>query len=212
MTHRVHPKIFRIKYMEDWDARGFYGKQTPRYLEEDVKIREFLKKELKLAGIARIEIERFSAKISIFISSSRPGLIIGRGGEGIERLRREIQKLLLEKKAVNIEIQNIRNPWVSAELTSQWIAQQIEKRVPFRRVLKQALSKVMANREVEGARVQVSGRLNGAEMARREWLKEGKLPRQSLRSNLDYGEARALCTYGIIGVKVWIYKGEKTAE
>jgi small subunit ribosomal protein S3 len=228
MSHRVHPKGFRLKKMKDWNSRGFYEKKASRYLEEDFKIRKFLKDRLKTANVLDIEIERFPAKIQIIISSSRPGLIIGRGGKGVEELSKEIEKLLfvlnsipttgkqqrnsrqIEKKAIKIEIQGIRNPWASAKLTAQWIAQRIEKRIPFRRVLKQALSKIMSNREIEGAKVQVSGRLNGVEMARTEWLREGKLPRQTLRSNIDYGKTEAHCTYGVIGVKVWIYKGERT--
>lgn len=209
MSHRVHPKAFRLKEMKDWDSRGFYEKKGPKYLEEDFRIREFLEEQLKLAGIARIEIERFPGRVKIVISSSRPGLIIGRGGEGVEKLAKAIEKLLFEKRAVKIEIQGIRDPWSSAELTAQWVAQRIEKRTPFRRVLKQTLSKIMSSREVEGAKVQVSGRLNGVEMARTEWQREGKLPRQTLRSNIDYAKEEAHCTYGVIGIKVWIYKGEK---
>lgn len=209
MSHRVHPKIFRIRELKDWDTRGFYGKNAPQYLEEDVRIRNFLEETLKLAGIAKIEIERFPTKMSIIISSSRPGLIIGRGGEGVEKLRKELGKLLLKKSDLKIEIQSVRDVWASAPLAGQWIAQQIEKRVRFRRVLKQALSKIMITKGVQGAKVQVSGRLNGVTMARTEWLREGKLPRQTIRSNIDYATVKAVCSYGVIGVKVWIYKGER---
>lgn len=205
MSHRVHPKAFRIREMKDWDTRGFYEKSSPKYLEEDLRIRQFLEKKLDSAGIAKIEIERFPAKINIIVSTSRPGLIIGRGGEAIEQLKKRTEKLLFEKRGVKIEIKTIKNPWASAVLASQWMAQQLEKRVPYRRVLKQALSKIMSNKEVKGAKVQISGRLDGVTMSRREWLMEGRLPRQTLRSNIDYGFTEALCTYGVLGVKVWIY-------
>jgi len=151
--------------------------------------------------------------VNIIISSARPGLIIGRGGEGVEKLKRELENKIIKKKdkkrETRIEIREIKDPWTSATLSAQWIAQQIEKRVRYRKVLKRALSKIRAHKEVQGARVEVSGRLNGAEIARREWLGEGRLPRQTLRANIDYAKAEAFCTYGVIGVKVWIYKGEK---
>jgi len=210
MAHRVHPKVFRIKEMKDWNTRGFYEKKAPKYLEEDFRIRNFLEKKLKLAGIAKIEIERSPNKINVIVLTSRPGLVIGRGGEGVEKLKKELEKLLFEKKELRLEIQTVKDPWTSASLSAQYIAQRLEKRVPYKRVLKQSLSKIMVHKEVQGAKVQVSGRLNGVEMARTEWLREGKLPRQTLRSNIDYGTAKAFCTYGVIGVKVWIYKGERS--
>ena len=212
MTHKVHPKIFRIRENLDWNSRWISKKNTPQYLEEDFKIREFLNKKLKDAGIEKIEIERFSGKINVIISTSRPGIIIGRGGEGIEKIRENLKNkiLKLDKKTdLKIEIKGIKDPFAKANLVGQWIAQQIEKRMPFRRVLKQAISKVMFHKEIKGVRVQVSGRLDGKEIARTEWLKKGQLPRQTLRADIDYGEVRAYCTYGVIGIKVWIYKGEK---
>jgi len=219
MTHRVHPKIFRIKEITDWDSRGFYRKKFPEYLEEDLKIREFLRKKLGRIGVEKIEIERFPGKINITISSARPGLIIGRGGGGVEELKRDLEAILkpakkddihpLPRHELKLEIREIKDPWSSASLSAQWIAQQIERRIPHRRVLKQALDKILAVKGVEGGRVEVAGRLRGAEIARREWLKRGRLPRQTIRANIDYATARAFCTYGVIGVKVWIYKGEK---
>ena len=213
MGHRVHPKAYRIREMADWDSRGFY-REPAKLLEEDFKIREFLKKKLNRVGVEKIEIERFSNKLNIIISSARPGLIIGRGGEGIELLRKELEQKILEKKAekkeeLRIEVREIRDPWTSAGLSAQWVAQQIEKRVAYRRVLKRALSKITSHKEIQGARIQLSGRLNGAEIARREWLGSGKLPRQTIRADIDYAKAEAHCNYGVIGVKVWIYKGEK---
>lgn len=208
MAHKVHPKAYRLKEISDWDTRGFYRKPA-ELLEEDFRIREFLKKKLGKLGVEKIEIERFPNKINIIISSARPGLIIGRGGEAVEELREQLENKIKEKKAIRIEIREIRDPWTSAALSAQWVAQQIEKRVPYRRVLKQALSKITAHKEIQGARIEVSGRLNGAEIARREWLGQGKLPRQTLRADIDYAKAEAFCTYGVVGVKVWIYKGEK---
>jgi small subunit ribosomal protein S3 len=210
MAHKVHPKIFRLKELTNWNSRWLDKKRFPQYLEEDFKIREFLEKKLGKVGIERIEIERFPGKINIIISSARPGLIIGRGGGGVEELKKDLEnKVVKEKKEIKIEIREIRDPWLSAALSAQWIAQQIEKRVPYRRVLKQALDKIMAHKEIQGARVEVAGRLDGVEIARTEWLKKGKLPRQTLRADIDYAQAKAYCTYGVVGVKVWIYKGEK---
>ena len=212
MGHRVHPKAYRIREIADWDSRGFY-KEPAKLLEEDFKIREFLKKKLSKVGIEKIEIERFSNRLNVIISSARPGLIIGRGGEGVELLKKELQNKVLKvtagKEELRIEIREIRDPWTSAGLSAQWVAQQIEKRVAYRRVLKRALSKITSHKEIQGARIQLSGRLNGAEIARREWLGSGKLPRQTIRADIDYAQAEAHCNYGVIGVKVWIYKGEK---
>lgn len=246
MTHKVHPKAYRIRRIDDWDSRGYY-KNPAKYLEEDFKIREFLRKKLEKVGVERIEIERFPNKLNIIISSARPGLIIGRGGEGIEELKKELKekikvdsrkwnideflenkkkkkakiKTIIEplsgkrenkgedKREVRIEIKEIKDPWTSAGLSAQWIAYRIEKRIHHRRVLKQALSKIMAHKEIKGAKVEISGRLNGAEISRREWSKEGQLPLQTIRADIDYAKARAYCTYGVVGIKVWIYKGEK---
>jgi small subunit ribosomal protein S3 len=213
VAHKVHPKVFRIKELSNWNSRWLEKKKFPQYLEEDFKIREFLKKKLGKIGIEKIEIERFPGKINIIITSARPGLIIGRGGEGVEELKRELEialaKIQPEKREIRIEIREVKNPWLSASLSAQWIAQQIEKRVPYRRVLKQALDKITSQKGVQGCRVEVAGRLDGAEIARTEWLKKGKLPRQTLRADIDYAKDQAFCTYGVVGVKVWIYKGEK---
>lgn len=215
MAHKVHPKIYRIKEIQDWETRGFY-KNPALYLEEDFKIREFLEKKLAGAWVEKIEIERFPGKLTVIISTARPGLVVGRGGGGIEELKKELDKILQknqrktkEKTELKIEVKEVKNPWLSASLVAQWMAQQIEKRLPYRRVLKQALDKILGNKEVQGARVEVAGRLDGAEIARKEFLQKGKLPRQTLRANIDYAQTEAFCTYGVVGVKVWIYKGEK---
>jgi small subunit ribosomal protein S3 len=221
MSHKVHPKIFRMQQTEKWESRGFYEKDFASYLEEDFRIRRFLEKKIGGFGVASIEIERSVGKINVIIASSRPGLIIGRGGEGVEKLKQDLMSKVLRGKYVaksrkdsaktelRIEIQEIKNPWVHASLVAQSIAAQIEKRMAFRRVLKQSLGKVMANKEVKGARIEVKGRLNGIEIARKEWLQEGLMPRQTIRADIDYAQKIAKCSYGVIGIKVWIYKGEK---
>jgi len=214
MSHKVHPKAFRIRDISDWHSRWFNEKRSAKYLEEDFKIREFLTKKFKDASIEKIEIERSPNKIDIIIFSSRPGLIIGRGGQQVEELKSFLQRKILsdalnEKQALRIEIKAVRNPWLSAPLVAQWVAQRIEKRLPFRRVLKQALSMVSSYKEVKGVRVQVAGRLNGVSIARTEWLQKGSLPRATIRADVDYGFKEAHCSYGTIGVKVWIYKGER---
>ena len=199
-----------MKNSADWMSRWLSKRNIPQLLEEDFKIRTFLTKKLKECSIESIEIERFAGKTSVIINSARPGLIIGRGGKGAEDLKKEIEKVLGGvKKEMRIEIREIKNVWVSAPLVGQQIAQQIEKRMPHRRVMKQSMEKIMASKEVKGAKIEMSGRLGGAEIARREWLRKGQLPLQTLRAVIDYGLTEALCTYGIIGIKVWIYKGEK---
>jgi len=217
MSHKVHPKIFKIRETKDWMSRGFYKNDFPRLLEEDFRIRELLNEKLKTASIEEIEIERNGSILKIIIKTSRPALVIGRAGKAVEEMKEQIEKILLKvnkvkkinKREVKIEVLEIRNPWASAKLTSQLVAQQLEKMMPFRRALKMAMSKAMDNKEVQGMKIEVSGRLNGVEIARREWLKEGRLPRQSLRAIIDYGFTKAVCTYGVIGVKVWVYKGDK---
>lgn len=211
MSHKVHPKAFRIKEITDWDSRGFYRKNFPQYLEEDFRIREFLKKKTRNLGVEKVEIERSPLKINVLISSARPGLIIGRRGEGVEGLKKEIEKLLKikPKPDLKLDIKEVKKSWTSASLASQWISEQIEKRVRYRRVLKQSLDKIMANKEVKGAKVQLAGRLDGIEIARTEWLKKGRMPLQTIRADIDYAQNQAYCTYGVVGIKVWIYKGEK---
>ncbi len=211
MAHKVHPKIFRIRETNDWLSRGFYKKNFAQYLQEEFKIRKFLEEKIGNFGLEKVEIERFPLKINIIIFTSRPGLVIGRKGEGIEKLKKEIENLLISKPkpTVRLEIREVIKPFLSASLVAQWMKEQIEKRVPYRRVLKQALSKITSNKEVQGARVQVAGRLDGVKIARTEWLQAGKLPRQTLRADIDYSFKEAFCKYGVVGIKVWIYKGEK---
>ena len=219
MTHKVHTKAFRIKGMEDFNIRGFYGKDMRKYLEEDFVIKDFLRKKLSEASVANIEIEHSANKLNIIIETARPGLIIGRGGEGVEILKKIIEKKIKDIKSpgaakavsrqIKIDIKEVKNPWVSAMLVAQMSAQQIEKRMPFRQVMKRNIERVMQNKEAKGIRMEFSGRLNGVEIARKEWLRQGRMPRQTIRADIDYAIAEAHCTYGVIGVKVWIYKGDK---
>ena len=216
MSHKVHPKSFRIKGTEDWNVRGFYGRKMPQYLEEDFLIKDFLRKKLAEASVANIQIEHSADKINIIIETARPGLIIGRGGEGIETLKKAIENKMTRqiknkttKSEIKIEIREIKNPWISAALVAQMACQQIEKRVPFRQVLKKTIERVMTNREAKGIRIEAAGRLNGIEIARREWLGQGRLPRNTIRADIDYAQDEAHCTYGKIGIKVWIYKGDR---
>mgnify|MGYP001301507722 CR=1 FL=1 len=216
MSHKVHPKSYRIKANEDWVSRGFYQKDLPKLLKEDFEIRKFLIEKMDKMGVEKIEIERFARKIDIIIFSSRPGLVIGRGGEGIERLKKELIKRVAKvskrevaQGEISIEIKEVRNPWTSAVLSSDWVSEQLKRRVRHKRVLKQAIDKIVANKEVVGARIELSGRLDGVEIARREWVQKGRLPRQTIRADIDYHQNIAVCSYGTIGIKVWIYKGDK---
>jgi len=223
MTHKVHPKSFRIKNTEDFNIRGFYGSKMPKYLQEDFLVKDFLRTKLSEASVANIEIEHSANKLNVIIETARPGLIIGRGGEGVEHLKKIIDKKLhalhkersrgdkskVEVRQVKIDIKEIKNPWTSAMLVAQMAAQQIEKRIPFRQVLKRSMERVMQNKEVKGIKMEVSGRLNGIEIARKEWLKKGRMPLQTIRADIDYAQTEAYCTYGVIGVKVWMYKGDK---
>ncbi len=221
MAHKVHPKIYRIRGIGDWQSRGFYNRNFPQFLEEDAAIRELLESHLKEAGIADIIIERFPGKINIVIDTMRPGVIIGRGGGGVERIRKESEKIINKirksrgkaeaSKAgeIKIDVREIANPWINSSIIGQWIAEQIEKRFPVRRCIKRAMERVMANKEIKGARIEIAGRLGGKEIARREWLQRGQLPRQTIRADIDYAQKEAYCTYGVIGIKVWLYKGEK---
>ena len=221
MSHKVHPKIFRIKGIQDWLSQGFYGSKPLEDIKEDFIIRKFLTNKLKESSVERIEIEKYSNKINVVVYSARPGIIIGRGGEGIEKIRLELLKEVFKKnklslvelndleKKLKMEVREVSNPWTSSVLIGQWIAQRIEKRSPFRKTIKQAIEKTMANKEVQGVKIQVSGRLDGAQIARTEWLEKGRLPRQTIRADIDYSLSEARCTYGTIGIKVWIYKGDK---
>ena len=208
MGQKVHPKIFRIGELYGWSSKWFSRKDYARLLQQDITIKKFLKKELKEAAVANIEIERSPAAITIVIYSAKPGVIIGRGGQGIEELKKKIKKQFLDQKSsLNINIQEVTEPNLSAELIVQAMTADLEKRFPFRRVMKQAISRV-EKANAKGVKIIVAGRLNGAEIARSEMLTSGSLPLHTLRADIDYSRGVARTTYGAIGVKVWIYKGE----
>lgn len=206
MGQKVNPHGLRIGIIKDWDTKWYANKKNfSALLIEDVKLRKYIKKKLYISGISRIEIERAANKIKINVNTAKPGLVIGKGGTGIEELRKELE--VLTKKNVLINITEIKTPELDAQLVAENIASQLEKRISFRRAMKQAMSRAMKI-GAKGIKTAVGGRLGGAEIARREHYHEGTIPLQTLRADIDYGFAEANTTYGKLGVKVWIYKGE----
>ena len=206
MGQKVHPHGMRVGVIKDWDSRWYARPdKVGDLIVEDHKIRDYLKKTLYSAGVPTIEIERDSAKVKIYIHCSRPGVVIGKGGADIEKLRKEVEELI--GKPVALSIVEVRTPDTNAQLVAENIAQQLEKRIGFRRAMKNAISRAM-RMGVKGIKVQCSGRLGGAELSRVETYHEGTIPLQTLRADIDYGFAEAATTYGRIGVKVWVYKGE----
>ena len=216
MGNKVNPTGIRIGITTGWQSRWFGSKKLYRdQLRKDVEIREFIMKKWKSAAIASVEIERTAGQVRLLIQTSRPGVLIGRGGAGIEDLNRVIKrKFFANSKAVNlkVEVVEVKAADANAMLVAQQVAEQLEKRMPFRRVLKTMLDKIEANKEVQGAKIEVSGRLGGAEMSRKEWLSRGKIPLHTLRADIDFARYEANTVYGKIGVKVWIFKGEKFME
>lgn len=211
MGQKVHPVGFRLGNYRQWNSRWFARQDFPKLLLEDQRIREFIKKEKELegAGIASVEIERAANKVKIKIHTSRPGIVIGQKGRKIEDLRRRLEKLT--GRELIIDIHEIRKPETNAQLVAEVIALQLERRIAFRRAMKKAVSQAMKF-GAQGIKIRVAGRLGGAEMARKEWYREGRVPLHTLRADIDYGFAEAKTTYGVIGVKTWIYKGEILAE
>ena len=206
MGQKIQPTGFRLPVTRNWNSRWFAGhKDFARMLNEDVKVRQFLKKKLKTAAVSRVLIERPAKNARITIFSARPGVVIGKKGEDIEALKTKLASMMGVPVHVNIE--EIRKPEVDAQLIAESITQQLEKRIMFRRAMKRAMQNAM-RLGAQGVKVMSSGRLNGAEIARREWYREGRVPLHTLKADIDYGFAEANTTYGIIGVKVWIYKGE----
>ena len=207
MGQKINPHGMRVGVIKDWDSKWYADKNTfSDALVEDYNIRKFLKKRLYSAGIAKIEIERAANdKVRVVIYTAKPGFVIGKGGAEIEKVRKEVQKLT--SKNVNIDIKEIKRPDRDAQLVAENIAQSLENRVSFRRAMKQAMQRTMKS-GVLGIKASVSGRLGGADIARREFYSEGTIPLQTLRADIDYGFAEAATTYGRLGVKVWIYKGE----
>lgn len=210
MGQKVNPHGIRVGIIKDWDTKWYANdKKFADYLVEDDKIRKFLKKKLFNAGISKIEIER-TDKIKLNIFTAKPGMVIGKGGAGIEELRKSLEKLTSTKN-VSINITEIKVPEMSAQLVAENIAAQLEKRISFRRAMKQSMQRTMRV-GAKGIKAMCAGRLGGAEIARSEWYREGTIPLQTLRADIDYGVAEAHTTYGRIGVKVWIYKGEVLPE
>ena len=214
MSHSVHPYSHRLGIIRDWKSRWFCANKDFRNaLKADILLREFLEKKMRGQYIASIEMERNQKSFRIIIKTSRPGVIIGRSGEGSVKLRNDILKFVKKNKLsipadFKLDIEEIKSPESNAAIVAYMIAEGLEKRMPFRRVMKQTMEKVMANRDVQGIRVYLGGRLGGAEMARTEELKKGRIPLQTLRADIDYAQEKAHMTYGDIGIKVWIYKGD----
>lgn len=206
MGQKVNPKGLRVGIIKDWDSKWFADKRNfSTLLIEDYKIRKFIKDKLYTAGIANIQIERAANRIKVTIHTAKPGIVIGRGGSEVEALRQSLEKMT--EKKVNVNIQEVKVPETNAQLVAENVALQLERRIAFRRAIKQAISRSV-KMGAKGIKVAVSGRLGGAEIARTEWANEGKVPLHTLRADVDYGFAEANTTYGKIGVKVWLYKGE----
>ena len=205
MGQKVNPHGLRVGIIKDWDTKWYAEKDFADYLVEDVKIRKFIKKKLYAAGVSKIAIERTAGRVKISVYTAKPGIVIGKNGQAIEELKGEIQKMTSQKVAVNIE--EIKRPETDAQLVAERIALDLENRVTFRRAMKQAMGRTMKF-GAKGIKTAVSGRLGGADIARTESYHDGTIPLQTLRADIDYGIAEAVTTYGKLGVKVWIYKGE----
>lgn len=205
MGQKVNPHGLRVGIIKDWDTKWYAEKEFADYLVEDVKIRKFIKAKLFASGVSKIAIERTAGRVKVTVSTAKPGIVIGKNGQAIEELKAEVQKLTTQKVAINIE--EIKKPELDAQLVAENIAAQLEGRVTFRRAMKQSMGRTMKF-GAKGIKTAVSGRLGGADMARTESYHEGTIPLQTLRADIDYGFAEADTTYGKLGVKVWIYKGE----
>ncbi len=209
MGKKIHPKVFRLLITQQWSSRWFSEKNYIRYLEQDTKIKKFLFDYLKKSSVGEIEIERLNNNIKIIIHTAKPGVIIGRGGQGAEDLKNQIQNKFLDKNShLEVSIQEIKNPNLCSMVVLENMIEDTEKRIPYRKVMKQAISQVK-KAGAEGVKIIMSGRLDGVEIARRETLSWNKVPLQTLRADIDYARGTARTTYGAIGIKVWIYKGLK---
>jgi small subunit ribosomal protein S3 len=206
MGQKVNPIAFRLGFNKTWKSRWFSDANYKRYLLEDIKLRAFLEDKLKKAGVDTVEIERSANMIHFVITVARPGVVIGKGGSAIDDLNAELSKMANAK--VKVDIREVDHPDLSARVIADAIARSIERRINYRRAMKQAMDKTM-QAGAKGVKIMVGGRLNGAEIARREWAKEGAVPLHTLRSDIDFANERAQTTYGTIGVKVWVYRGEK---
>lgn len=208
MGQKVNPIGLRLGINKTWDSRWYSQRDFAKYLNEDIRIRSFVSKKYGEAGVAKVEIERAAKQIVVKLHTAKPGKIIGKQGKGIEAVREEIRGLVKgQDKNIKVDVFEVKNPDLNAQLASLSVTQQLEKRVSFRRAMKKVMQQVM-KAGAKGIKVRVSGRLNGAEIARTEWYMEGRVPLHTLRADIDYGTAEASMTYGQIGVKVWIFKGE----
>ena len=206
MGQKVHPTGIRLGIVKDWTSKWYADtKNFPDYLNTDLRVREYLQKKLAQASVSRIQIERPARNALLTIHTARPGIVIGKKGEDIEALRREVAKMM--GVPVHINVEEIRKPELDAQLVAESVAQQLERRIMFRRAMKRAVTNAM-RLGAQGIKINVAGRLNGAEIARSEWYREGRVPLHTLRADIDYGFAEARTTYGVIGVKVWVFKGE----
>lgn len=210
MGHKVNPIGLRIGINQNWRSKWFGGREYRKNLQKDVKIRADIFKKWRSASIGEVEIERSSGEVKIIIKTARPGVLIGRGGSGIEDVKKYIKDnyFRMEKTILKLEVQEIKSAEESSQVMAQNIADQLEKRMPFRRTMKSSVDQAMKNKVIKGVKIELSGRLGGAEMSRREWTSKGTIPLHTLRANIDFARATAYTTYGTIGVKVWLYKGE----
>jgi len=218
MGNKIHPTNFRLGVIDNWKSRWLNRKLLRYFLEEDLRIREFLTKQYNRMGLGEVEIERSGDNLTVIVNTAKPGLIIGRGGTGLTDLKKKLEKIIKKlrlkgkystgKWELKLAVNEIKKAESEAKIVAQNIASDLEKRIPFRRSMKGALERVMAQKGVLGAKINLAGRLNGSEMARREWLSKGKVPLQTLRANINYAQEEALTIYGKVGIKVWIYKGE----
>lgn len=218
MGQKINPKSFRIGITKNWDSRWFAkGRKLPFTLEEDFNIRKYISKNLRNASVESVRLERLGSNLNVSIVAAKPGIIIGRGGKGAEKIKADLDKILgkvrkgnniKDKYTLNVNVEEVKKPLVSSAVVAQGLAEDIEKRMPYRRAMKRVIEQVSQQKEAKGIKIKLSGRLDGAEISRTEWLDWGKMPLQTLRADIDYVENKAYCTYGIVGIKVWIYKGE----
>lgn len=213
MTHSVHPYSHRLGIIRDWKSRWFGARgKYQEYLKTDITLRDYLDKRLRGLYVDSIDMERGEKLYRIIIKTSRPGMVIGRSGEGATKIKEDILKKMRKIKVsipeVKVDVEEVKDPEAHSGIVSYMVAEALEKRMPFRRIMKQTVEKVMANKKVKGVRINLSGRLGGAEMSRRETIKRGQIPLQTLRADVDFAREKAFLPYGVIGVKVWIYRGE----
>jgi small subunit ribosomal protein S3 len=211
MGHKVNPQGLRIGITNTWKSRWFSKKEYAKQLKEDINIRQMVETRLKKAAVGGVDIERSAGLVRIIVKTARPGIIIGRGGTGVEDLKKSVKDMFFKNKKVElkVEVEEIKNSEENAQVVAQNVAEQLERRLPFRRILKGTLDQAIEGRRIKGIKIEISGRLGGADMSRREWLSRGTLPLHTLRADINFAKAVARTTFGVIGVKVWVYKGEK---